>query len=224
MRESTQLPDKHASVHHYPLARLDMAAAAAALQNGQIIAYPTETYFGVGGTALSSHAAAAVFRAKRRPNGFALPIIINSRAILDFIASGCSPLSIALMDAFWPGPLTILLPASKAVPEQLIGSSGCIAVRKSPHPVAQALCKACQGAIISSSANISGQPPAIRPEDLDPELTKSLAGVVDVPPLPTGGAPSTLVQAAADDSGLRILRAGAVSREELEAKGFRVLS
>ncbi len=214
MTESSSLP-----AHAPGLNRLDLAAASAALQHGQIIAFPTETYFGVGGTALNAHVAAAVFRAKRRPDGFALPIIVDSGEILKLLAAAIPAPAKDLMARFWPGPLSILLPASRAVPPQLIGHTGCVAVRQSPHPVAQQLCRACQGALIASSANISGRPPALRAEDLDPELTVALAGVVDLPPLPTGSAPSTLVSIL-DNGALCILRPGAISREDLTQAGF----
>ena len=203
------------------LTRLDLAAALAALQNGKIIAFPTETYFGVGGTALNAHVATAVCRAKRRTDGLALPIIVDSDEILKLLAARIPAPAADLMDRFWPGPLSILLPASNAVPPQLVGHTGCIAVRQSPHPVAQQLCRGCQGALIASSANISGRPPVLRAENLDPELTIALAGVVDLPPPPTGDAPSTLVSVL-DNNRLRILRPGAVSREALEHANFIV--
>lgn len=221
MKETVSMSLESGTIQH-SIPRLDMAAAAAALQNGQLVAFPTETYYGVGGTALSSHVAAAVFRAKQRPHGFALPVIISSREILDILAREIPPLAVKLMDTFWPGPLSILLPASAAVPPQLVGDSGCVAVRLSPHPVAHSLSKACQGAIIASSANMSGQPPAVNAVDLDPQLTRALAGVVDIPPYPTGGAPSTLVGLTGGGSVIQILRAGAVSVEKIQAHGIHV--
>jgi len=219
------MPENFSMTNQSPakaLKRLDIAAASSALQSGQIIAFPTETYFGVGGTALNPHVAAAVFRAKRRENSLALPIIVGSAEILKLLASEVPPLALKLMEKFWPGPLSLLLPASRAVPELLVGPTGCIAVRQSPHPVAQILCRACQGTLIASSANISGSAPVTRVEELDPELLNALAGVVDLPPRPAGGAPSTLLGFAENDGTPYILRHGAVSREELAQAGFAV--
>ena len=123
---------------------------------------------------------------------------------------------------FWPGPLSIIVDVAPAVSSLAKDIHGRSAVRMSPHPVAMRLCAEAGGPLVSSSANLSGRPPACRPEDLDQELLRnSGALVVDAQPWPAGGLPSTLVEIV-DEHCVRIVRAGAVSAGEIAACGFEV--
>ena len=134
---------------------------------------------------------------------------------------------LAGLAAFWPGPLTLLLPARADLPEALTGGSGKIAARVSSHPAARAMAKACGFPVVSSSANISGRQAVTRVQDLDPELLQSLRadldGVLDEPPVPGGGKASTIVEPLGGRR-LRVLRTGALPPADLEAAGFSLLS
>lgn len=133
---------------------------------------------------------------------------------------------IAALSAFWPGPLTLLLPARPGLPEALTGGTGRIALRVSPHPAARALALACGFPIVSSSANISGRPPVTQAVELDPELLAALSpgtdGIFDLPPAPGGGQASTIAEPL---GGRRLIlrREGALSAASLAEAGFTIL-
>ncbi len=194
--------------------------AAELMRAGLPVIFPTETFFALGSRCFDPDASARVFLAKHRSTVRPLPLILGDRAQLDAVAKMPETLS-SLLDTFWPGPLSVLLPARLRVPEVLTGGTGRVAVRLSPHPAARALALAVGEPITASSANISGATPVTRAADLDPELRAAAAGVLDLPPVPLGGLPSTLVEP--EGKALRVLRQGAISCEELRRKGFIVL-
>lgn len=131
--------------------------AAALLASGQLVAFPTETVYGLGANALSGEAVANIFAAKGRPADNPLIVHIWDRSQLDQLAE--VPLqAIPLMDAFWPGPLTILMPRKAAVPDVVTAGLPTVAIRMPSHPVAAALLKACNLPIAAPSANRSGKP------------------------------------------------------------------
>lgn len=205
---------------------LDLQAACAALREGRAVIFPTESFYALGCDALNPDAVGAVYAIKRRPYRLPLPAVIGDRTQLEMIVSEVTPLAVKLMDAFWPGPLSIIFPASPEVPDLLTGGTNRIAVRLSPHPAVTALCRESGLILSASSANISGQPPATRPEELDPLLFKDIAGVFDLPPLPGGEEPSTIVDILSDggEGTARVLREGGVSLEALRAGGFPVIT
>jgi L-threonylcarbamoyladenylate synthase len=204
---------------------LDLQSACEALKAGGIVAFPTETFYGLGCDALNPDAVGAVYAMKQRPYGLPLPVIIGESADLSRVAADVHPLARKLMDAYWPGPLSIIFEASKGVPDILTAGTGRIAVRCSPHPGSAALCRASRCVITASSANVSGNPPAAAPEELDPALGNRLAGVYVVPPPPGGGRPSTIVDilASGSKSAVRVLRDGAIRPERLRSAGFTVI-
>lgn len=206
------------------LPRLSLDAAREALSGGKLIAFPTETFYGIGCDAMNPDAVAAVFALKRRSLSMPLPVVIDSRDTLKRLARPVVGAAATLMDAFWPGPLSIVLSALPEVPDLLTAGISRVAVRFSPHPAALALCAAGHP-VVASSANISGRPPVARPEDLDPELIPGLSGLFTDGPEPSAVLPSTVVDIREHlgKAVVRILRPGAVSRDALEAQGFSVL-
>lgn len=207
----------------YPV--LDLQSACTALRAGEVVAFPTETFYGLGCDALNPDAVGAVYVMKQRPYGLPLPVVIGDMADLSRVAVGVSPLARELMDSFWPGPLSILFTASPEVPDLLTAGTGRIAVRFSPHPGTIALCRASKCVLTASSANVSGNPPAATPEALDPALGNRLVGVFTAPPAPSGGNPSTIVEilASGSEEAIRVLREGAVSADSLRSAGFVVI-
>lgn len=203
--------------------RLSLADAAAALKRGGLIIYPTETFYGLGCDALNPDAVGAVYAAKRRPYGLPLPVVIGDKGQIDDIASHVYPLAAHLMDRFWPGPLSIIFPASPEVPDLLTANTRRIAVRLSSHPAAASLCRESGLVLTSSSANISGIPPVSRAEELDDALENLVSGVYDEPPLPAGDEPSTIVDVVPGPDGqgvMRVLRQGAITLDMLREAGF----
>lgn len=199
---------------------VNLKRAAELMLDGHPVIFPTETFFALGSRALDADATARVFRAKHRSTVRPLPLILGEWNQLDLIAKTPDGI-LPLLERFWPGPLSVIFPARLRVPDILTGGTGRVAVRLSSHPVARALAQAVGEPITSSSANISGNPAVISTEQLDPELCAAVYGILDEPPAPAGGLPSTLVEY--DETGqLHILRDGAVSREEILAAGFKI--
>lgn len=199
---------------------VDLKHAAELMLDGHPVIFPTETFFALGSRALDADATARVYRAKHRSTVRPLPLILGNWEQLDMVAKvpdGFMP----LLKRFWPGPLSVLFPARLRVPDILTGGTGRVAVRLSSHPVARALAEAVGEPITSSSANISGTPAVVSADQLDKELLVSVKGVLDEPPTPAGGLPSTLVELL-EDGKLHILRSGAVTSAELIAAGFEV--
>lgn len=208
-----------------PLPRLGLAEATDALARGKLIAFPTETFLGLGCDAMDADAVSRIFALKRRSLALPLPVVISSPAMLGMLAKPVSGTAAALIEAFWPGPLSIVLAARPEVPDLLTAGAGKVAVRYSPHPAALALCEALARPVVASSANVSGRPPAVRPDELDPELLPGLEGVYSDGPEPFGRLPSTVVdiRERLGTAVVRILRPGAVSFEALESRGFPVI-
>jgi L-threonylcarbamoyladenylate synthase len=190
-----------------------IAEAAAALRRGGVIAYPTETFYGLGALASDGEAVARLVRAKGRPDGKPLPLLGADTSQLTLVAE-FSPLARRLAAAFWPGPLTLVLPARPGLPAAITGGGGTVGVRVTGSAVAAALAAAAGGALVATSANRSGQPPPTTTAGLDPALLDRLDLVLDGGPTP-GGAPSTVV--AVEDGRLTLLRPGAVAIEALQA-------
>jgi len=187
--------------------RLDLAAAAACLAGGGIVAYPTETYWALGALFSREEALARLVRAKLRPAGKPLPLLAADRGQVSRVAAPLSPEAERLALRFWPGPLTLVVPAAPGVPEAILAGTGVVGVRIPGSEVARALAAAAGGPLVSTSANPSGGPPPVSAADLDPALRGSIDGVLDAGPSP-GGLPSTVVEVSG--GGVRLLRPGAV--------------
>lgn len=182
------------------------------LAAGEVVAFPTETYYGLAADARDEAAVAKVFAAKERPADVAVALIARDLDAVRALASGELPrAAVDLAAAFWPGPLTIVIRAASSVPVALTAGTGTIGVRLSPHPVAAALAEAFP--ITATSANVSGRPALRTAAEVAAELP-GIALVLDGGETP-GGLPSTLVDVTADPP--RIVRAGAVSAESLRA-------
>lgn len=134
-----------------------LALASRLLADGQLVAFPTETVYGLGANALDREAVLGIFAAKGRPADNPLIVHIHDRTQLDSICE-VSEAALHLMDTFWPGPLTIILPKKEAVPYEVTANLETVAVRMPSHPVAAALLKACNLPIAAPSANRSGKP------------------------------------------------------------------
>ena len=182
--------------------------------------YPTETFMALGCRAGCETAVAKLYEVKQRPYRLPMPLIAADRAQVEAIAH-ILPEAEKLMELFWPGPLSILLPSSARAPVALSGGAGQLAIRIPAHPGARDLALAVGEALVASSANISGAPPAKDAESLDPILLERVPLVWDAPPRPAGCLPSTLVRLLGGDR-LQVHRQGAVSTRELKQAGFAV--
>jgi L-threonylcarbamoyladenylate synthase len=189
-----------------------IAAAAAILRRGGIVAYPTETYYGLGALWNQRGALRRLGEAKLRPAGKPLPLLAADRRQVDEVVAALGPDGERLAAHFWPGPLTLVVPAAAAVPEEITAGTGTVGVRIPGSAVARALAAAAGGALVSTSANLAGEPPAADPAGLTAALRERLDGLLDAGPTP-GGLPSTVV--ALEAGGAVPLRAGAVPWEAI---------
>jgi L-threonylcarbamoyladenylate synthase len=132
--------------------------AAEILRRGGLVAFPTETVYGLGARALDGAAARRVYRAKGRPSDNPLIVHVDGLRMLARVARRATPLARRLMAAFWPGPLTLVLERAPGVPDAVTGGRNTVAVRLPDHPAARALIRALGEPIAAPSANLSGRP------------------------------------------------------------------
>jgi L-threonylcarbamoyladenylate synthase len=190
-----------------------IARAAELLRRGSLVAYPTETFYGLGCDPRQAAAVDRIFEAKGRPERMALPLIAGDAAAVGLCARDLPPSCRRLMQAFWPGPLTLVLAAALDLPPRLLGGGHTVGVRVSPHPVAAALALALGGPIVATSANRSGGPPPSTAEEVRDMLGDDVALVLDGGPT-TGGSASTVIDLTVDPP--RLVRSGAVPRAAIE--------
>lgn len=182
------------------------------LEKGGVVAYPTETFYGLGVRFDSVAALERLYRVKRRPEEKAIPLILGNPTMLSRVASSTSPMAAILMSRFWPGPLTLLLPAREDLPNFLTAGSGKVAVRIPGPSFALDLARALGFPITATSANISGEPPAETADTVISYFGEALDLVVDGGSAP-GGRPSTIVEVS--DDRVIIHRRGAIPEEEV---------
>jgi L-threonylcarbamoyladenylate synthase len=194
-----------------PALNARIEAAAQILRDGGVLAYPTETFYGLGALASDAAALGRLARAKGRPDGKPLPLLAADLAAVEAVAE-LSPLARHLAARFWPGPLTLVLPARAGLPDPITAGTGTVGVRIPGSDLARALSAQAGGALVSTSANLSGEPPPARVEELSRALLARIDGVLDGGPTP-GGRPSTVVLVGA--AGVVLARAGAVPFEEV---------
>lgn len=190
-----------------------IAEAALVLRRGGLVAFPTETVYGLGVSALDGPAVARLFAAKGRPADNPLIIHIAERDIVFQLAGWVPEEARLLMDTFWPGPLTLVLPGGKGVPAGVTGGLDTIAIRMPNHPVALALIRAAELPVAAPSANISGRPSPTTAEHVLSDLAGRIEVVLDSGP--TGlGVESTVLDLTTPVP--LILRPGGVTLEDLQ--------
>ncbi|WP_431086351.1 L-threonylcarbamoyladenylate synthase [Paenibacillus sp. 8b26] len=190
--------------------------AAVLLQAGETVAFPTETVYGLGADARSTEAVESVFAAKGRPSDNPLIVHISDPAQLDGMVTEVNDTARALMDAFWPGPLTLVLPViPQALSPRVTAGLDTVGVRMPDHPVALRLIAEAGCPLAAPSANRSGRPSPTLAQHVREDLEGRIGGILDGGP--TGvGLESTVVQAG-DDGTVTILRPGGVTAEQLAA-------
>ncbi len=181
--------------------------AARILTTGGVIAYPTDTLYGLAADPRDPAGVDRLVDAKRRPPGLAIPLIAADRAQTERAAGALTPLALRLMDAFWPGPLAIVVAAAPDLDRRVVGEGGTIAVRVPANAVARALARTFQYPITATSANRSGRPAPATAADAGAAFGTDIDAVIDAGPTP-GGPPSTIVDARG--AAPRLVREGAV--------------
>ncbi|WP_243364815.1 L-threonylcarbamoyladenylate synthase [Fundidesulfovibrio terrae] len=205
-----------------------LGRAARTLMGGGCIVYPTETFYALGASVGSAKALERVNAIKGRPRSKPLPVIIGDMdqlaQVLDEDAERWPGLDLAreLMDRFWPGSLSIIVPARKDLPPQLLDARGCVSVRLTPHPQARQLCLAVGTPLAATSANVSGDPAVNDLGDLSPAVCLGADYVLAGDPSPAGGQASTVLRPLKGREAV-MYRAGAVPVETLVQAGVRLV-
>ncbi|WP_242337504.1 MULTISPECIES: L-threonylcarbamoyladenylate synthase [Anaeromyxobacter] len=190
-----------------------VTAAADVLRRGGLVAYPTETFYGLGALARDEAALGRLARAKLRPEGKPLPLLAADVGQVEAVA-GLTGIAARLAARFWPGPLTLVLPALPGLDPAVTAGAGTVAIRVPGSEVARALARRAGGAIVSTSANLSGEAPPTDAGDLSADLLSRIDHVLDGGRTP-GGLPSTIVEVEGDS--VRLLREGAIPFDAVRA-------
>lgn len=190
-----------------------IALATSVLRQGGLVVFPTDTVYGVGAAVDRPEAVARIYLVKGRPLDRPIPVLISSLDQLERLVTRVDERVRRLAEAFWPGALTIVLPAQDWLPEEIVRDTGAVGLRMPDHPVALAVIEASGGALATTSANRSGEKEACTAEEALEALGDRVELIIDGGRSP-GGVPSTVV-AVTDDS-IRVLRVGALDPELVE--------
>ena len=182
------------------------------LKQGGIVAFPTDTVYGLGAGANSQPAVERVYRVKERPQNIALPLLLANVSQISEVAEPVPPIAWLLARNFLPGALTIVLHKSNLVPDIITAGGITVAVRIPAHPIPIALAQGLEVPIVGTSANVSGKPSALTADEVYSQFGNKIDLVIDGGRCP-GGRESTIIDVTGKEP--VILREGAISREEL---------
>ncbi len=182
------------------------------LKQGGLVAFPTDTVYGLGASASNQPAVARIYQVKERPKDMALPLLLAHTSQINEVACPVPPIAWLLADKFLPGALTIVLYKSNSVLDIVTGGGSTVAVRIPAHPIPVALAEDL-GPIVGTSANLSGKPSALTADEVCSQFGDKIDLVIDAGRCP-GGRESTIVDVTGEVP--VILREGAIPREELE--------
>ena len=212
-RRNTALPESHRIMKSLPPTPAGLDQAAALLRAGELVAVPTETVYGLAADATQPDAVAAIFRAKNRPADHPLIVHLGGLEQLSHWAARIPDCAWPVIEAFWPGPLTLVLPASARVPAIVNAGQDTVALRWSSHPLLQALLDRLQRPVAAPSANPFCRISPTAAEHVRAHMAGRIAAVMEGGPCSVG-IESTIL----DLSGLRpaILRPGAISAAMLQ--------
>ena len=191
-----------------------ISEAAEVLKRGVLVAFPTETVYGLGGDATDPDASKKIYAAKGRPSDNPLIVHIADFSQLKAIASNLPDTAKKLADAFWPGPLTMVVNKNEVVPYETTGGLDTVAVRMPSHPVALALIKKSNVMIAAPSANTSGRPSPTKAEHVAEDLNGKIDIILDGGPVEIG-LESTIIDLTEDIP--MILRPGYINKQMLES-------
>ena len=192
----------------------DLAEAARILKSGGLVALPTETVYGLGANALDAVAVGHIFQAKRRPSWDPLIVHIADPAMLDGLVTEISPAAQKLIDAFWPGPLTLLLPRTPVIPDAVTAGRPLMGVRMPAHPVALELIRLAGVPVAAPSANLFSHTSPTTAAHVLADLDGRIDAVLDAGAA-EHGVESTVLDPTS--SPMRIYRPGAITAEQIAA-------
>ncbi len=190
------------------------------LAKGGIVACPTETFYALAVDARQEKALQRLLEIKGRPAAKAILVLVADQDMAAEVAEVSTPLAKNLMSRFWPGPLTLILPAKAGLPRPLTAGTGTIGVRQPGHPLARRLCQLYGRPLTGTSANLSGKEPLGTAAEVEQELGELIELILEDGP-GTGGLPSTILNVTVAPP--RLVREGAIGIEELERHIGRIV-
>ncbi|MDD2573834.1 MAG: L-threonylcarbamoyladenylate synthase [Firmicutes bacterium] len=196
----------------YNIDHQQLQKAGALIRDGGLVAFPTETVYGLGANGLDAYAVKRIYGAKGRPSDNPLILHISSAEELDRLVAGVPQTAVKLMDRFWPGPLTLILKKSSLVPEAVTAGLETVAIRMPSHPVAMSLIKYAGVPVAAPSANISGKPSPTRAAHVIRDLLGRVDMIIDGGDVAVG-LESTVAEVI--DGGVVILRPGGITPEQI---------
>ncbi len=194
----------------------DYREALETLARGGIVAYPTETFYGLAVDPGNDQAISALYRLKKRDQRKPLSLLVAEPSVLSSSIRSFPPLYRCLIDAFWPGPLTLVFPARSDTSLLLRGGGDTLAIRISSHPVAQKFCSLWGGPLTATSANESGHPSLVNANQIKSFWGEKIDYVLDGGTVP-GGKGSTMIEAIGEE--IHVLRKGVITTRQI----FQVL-
>ena len=200
-------------MRHPSATQRQIERAISILEQGGIVAFPTDTVYGLGARTDHQQAVERVYRVKKRPRNMALPLLLCHTSQIGEVAYPVPQIAWLLADKFLPGALTLVLPKARAVPDIITAGGNTIAVRVPAHPIPITLIRGLGAPIVGTSANLSGKPSALTAEEVCSQFGDKIDLVIDGGQCP-GSKESTIVDVT---GGVPVvLREGAISREELK--------
>jgi L-threonylcarbamoyladenylate synthase len=192
---------------------LQLDRAIEILKSGGIVAFPTDTVYGLGGDAFNSEVAERIYRVKQRPRSLPLPVLLADLTQVSAVVDSVPDIARFLMKRFWPGGLTLVLPKAASLPEIISAGSDKVAIRIPNHIVPLALIHGLGAPIIGTSANISHKPSPLTAQEVEQQLGSEVDLIVDMGRCP-GGLESTVVDVTGDTP--IILRQGIIPEDEIK--------
>ena len=196
-----------------PPDRILIQRAADIVRKGGVVAFPTETSYGLGASIKHIDALERIYVIKKRPRHKPLLILISNISDLIHLVSRVPPAAVTLMERFWPGPLTLLLPAKPGLPWPLCADTAKVGVRISSHSWAHSLVQTLGNPMTATSANLSEHPATYKAEEVADQLRSCPPDYILDGGLTSGGAPSTIIDVCTDPP--EVIREGAISPKDI---------
>lgn len=193
--------------------RRALETAIQAIQQGGVVAFPTDTVYGIGASLRHEAALARIYDIKGRHPDKPLPVLIARPDLIADISTEPDADLLQLASRFWPGPLTVVLPANPSLPTEVTAPDGTVGVRVPDHSIALTIAQHNGGAIATTSANLSGEPPTSRAEDVRDSLGDRVDIILDGGIAP-GGSASTVIRR--DGDTITVIREGAISNDTIQ--------
>jgi L-threonylcarbamoyladenylate synthase len=193
----------------YPVA---LEQATAVLQGGELVAFPTDTVYGLGAHAFLAEAVAGLYRVKERPAHLAIPLLLPDATAMEAVCVDIPAVAWQLADRFWPGGLSLVLRRAPIVPAVVTAGGSTVAVRVPDHPLVRDLCRCLGAPLAATSANLHGRPDPVTAAEVEAALGGHIPLIVDGGACP-GGMASTVLDLSVWPPA--VLRAGPITVEEL---------